>query len=61
LSGTTSQANVDNGYGANAYAMQMMMQQMRGSSDGPQEDEAIVAQPGMVTFHVMVNATFELK
>ncbi len=63
INGTTSQANEATNYGmGNAYAMQMLMAQQRASNDEQgNEDEGLVAQPGMVTFQVMVTATFALK
>ncbi len=58
LSGGTSPSDEDS-YGYNGYAMRMMMAQAATSSDD--ENEAITASPGLVTFQVMVNATFRLE
>ena len=58
LSGGTSQANEDE-YGYNRYAMQMMM--AAATNTGNDENEATVGSPGLVTFQVMVNATFRLE
>jgi len=58
LSGGASQSN-DEAYGYNNYAMQMMMAQATNS--GNDENEAMVASPGMVTFQVIVTATFRLE
>ncbi|MDA1054310.1 MAG: SIMPL domain-containing protein [Planctomycetota bacterium] len=58
VSGGTSQSN-DDAYGYNGYAVQMMMAQAASSSDD--ENEAMTASPGMVTFQVMVNAAFRLE
>lgn len=54
----TSQSD-DDPYGYDGYAMQMMMAQAATSSED--ENEAITASPGLVTFQVMVNATFRLE
>lgn len=56
LSGSSNQANDDYGYN---YAMRMAM--MGAADSGTDENEAMVASPGEVTFQVMVNATFELE
>jgi len=58
LSGGTSPSN-ESEYGNNYYAMQMLMAQ--GTNSGNDENEALAASPGLVTFQVMVNATFRLE
>lgn len=58
LSGGTSQSN-EGEYGYNPYAVQMM--RAAAATSGSDEHEAMVASPGMITFQVIVNATFRLE